>query len=77
MNENTFVDSSFLQFDVFCLFFVFWAILTSSTYFFVELQQKKKEVKKPFLGARVWAPKPVYRAPKRPEYVTEKVIWSV
>ena len=32
----------------------------------------KKEVKKPFLGVRVWAPKPVYRAPKRPEYVTEK-----
>ena len=22
------------------------------------------------MGARVWAPKPVYRAPKRPEYVT-------
>ena len=51
MNENTFVDSSFFQFDVFCLFFVFWAILTSSTYFFVELQQKKRKLKNLF-----WAP---------------------
>ena len=33
---------------------------------------EKKEVKKPFLGARVWAPKPVYRAPKRPGYVTAR-----
>ena len=31
---------------------------------------EKKEVKKPFLGARAWAPRPVYRAPKRPGYAT-------
>ena len=69
MNENTFVDSPFYQFNIFCLFFVFQAILTSSTYFFVELQQKKRKLK-PFLGIRVWAPKPVHRAPKRAGYVT-------
>ena len=60
MNENTFVDSSFFQFDVFCLFFVFWAMLTSSTYFFVELQQKKRKLKNLFgrqsLGAQTGIP---------------------
>ena len=48
MNENTFVDSPFFQFDIFCLFFVLQAISTSSTYFFVELQQKKRKLKNLF-----------------------------
>ena len=35
----------------------------------VEIRLKIKKLEKSFLGARVWAPKPVYRSPKRPEYV--------
>ena len=31
----------------------------------------KKKLEKCFLGARIWAPKPVYRCHKQPEYVTE------
>ena len=36
--------------------------------FFVEIQQKTK-LEKCCLCARLWAPKPVYRSPKRPGYV--------
>ena len=39
--------------------------------FLVEIQLKKSKLEKSFLGARVWAPKPVYWSPKQPEYITE------
>ena len=40
--------------------------------FFVEMQLKKENLTSTyFLGARVWALKPVYWPPKQPGYVTE------
>ena len=37
--------------------------------FFVEMQLKKENMKSVFFGARVWAPKSVYRSPNRPKYM--------
>ena len=47
-------------------------IATSTNIFFVEIQLKKKKTCKVFFGHQsvFWAPKPVYRSPKQPEYVT-------
>ena len=40
-----------------------------NVFFFLNTAEKRK-LEKCFLGCRVWAPKPVYRSPKQPEYVT-------
>ena len=45
-------------------------LIATLTYFFVEIQLKKRKLEKCFLGARVWAPKPIYWSPKQPEYIT-------
>ena len=51
-------------------------LITTSTYFFIETQLKKRKLKKCFLGARVWAFKPpVYWSPKRLGYVTVNLIY--
>ena len=43
------------------------SFIATSTYFLLKHHWKRK-LEKCFLGARVWAPKLVYRSPKRPEY---------
>ena len=43
--------------------------ITISTYFLLKYNKERKP-KKGFLSARAWAPKPVYRSPTWPEYVT-------
>ena len=50
-----------------------WITKHSSLWMFKTNLQIK--IKKPFLGDRVWAPKPVYRALKRPGYVTDWCYW--
>ena len=37
---------------------------------FIATSTEKRKLEKCFLGARVWAPKPVYQFPKQPEYIT-------
>ena len=39
--------------------------------FLLKKTAEKIKLEMCFLCARVWAPKPVYRSPERPEYVTE------
>ena len=38
---------------------------------------EKRKIEKCFLGARVWVPKPVYRSPKWPGYVTDSSLLSL
>ena len=42
--------------------------------FLVEIQLKNRKLESVLCDARVWVPKPVYRSPKRPEYVTDNGI---
>ena len=42
--------------------------------FLVGIQLKNRKLESVLCDARVWVPKPVYRSPKRPEYVTDNGI---
>ena len=41
--------------------------------YFIKIQLKIENLKIVFLGARVWAPKPVHQAPKWSEYITGQI----
>lgn len=91
MNENTFVAFFFRLSIFWFHFFFLSAFLSSMPFqnnqmhcaiinhyfniFFIEAQPKKRKREKCFLGARVWASKPVYRSPKRLGYVTVNLIY--
>ena len=89
MNEKTFDDRFFFRSGVFalllfyCLHFCILShleiirctvtsLIATSTYFLLKYNWKRK-LKKYFLGVKVWVPKPVYRSPKRADYVTALV----
>ena len=67
MNENFFADSFLFLFRILCYFEIMMHCEIIDRYFnvFVEIKIKQKNLKSAF-----WAPKPVHRSSKWPEYVT-------
>ena len=54
---------------------IFWNHWSLLQLIFCWNTTEKRKRERCFSGVRVWAPKPVYRSPKRPEYVTDHLVF--